>query len=67
MSARSRLSVYINNATALILLKYKMRGQSATETTRQAFAAYDYFKEAEARGGQIRIVTRDRVEVVTFN
>jgi hypothetical protein len=44
-----------------------MRGQSATETTRQALAAYDYFKEAEARGGQIRIVTRDRTEVATFN
>lgn len=43
-----QLSVYINDATALILLKYKMRGQSATETTHQALAAYDYFKEAEA-------------------
>ena len=65
MSARSRLSVYINDATALILLKYKMREQAATETTRQALAALIISRKPSRKGGQIRIVTRDRVEVAT--
>lgn len=42
-----------------------MRGQSATETTRQALEVYDYFKEAEERGDKIQIVTRTQTRTVT--
>lgn len=66
-SSASRLSVNINADTVGILSKYKAQGQSATETVRQALAAYDYFKKEIDAGRRIQTVDKNgeqRTDVV---
>lgn len=58
-SSASRLSVNINADTVDILSKYKAKGQSATETVRQALAAYDYFKKEIDAGRRIQTVDQN--------
>lgn len=63
----SRLSVNINADTVDILNRFKEQGQSATETVRQALAAYDYFKKEIDAGRRIQTVDQNgeqRTDVV---
>lgn len=62
-----RLSVNINEHTIQIIQSNKERGQSATETVRQALAYYQYFQEQSQSGKVIQVfdpVTSERRDVV---
>ena len=62
-----RLSVNINENTMQIIQSNKERGQSATETVRQALAYYQYFQDQRRSGKVIQVfdpVTGERRDVV---
>lgn len=62
-----RLNVNINESTMQIIQSNKERGQSATETIRQALTYYQYFQDQRRSGKIIQVfdpVTSERRDVV---